>query len=203
MHTDARPRGFTLLCREVGLRLAESAGPLLRAALTLHDLETKLDAGRPRRADRRPDEAPEPSRLGRGTRVPHARRRDHGRRRRAEGGQRRARPPLRRRVPQGGRRDGRRARFPTTPSWRASAAMSSPSCFPGSTTAPALWSPTRVSDALQNHPGLDGYPLCASVGHAADSLAEAYRLADERMYESKTSHVARPRGPGHQRRSSS
>src|SRR5262249_2903800 len=52
MHTEKRPRGFTLLCREVGLRLAESAEPMLRSALTLHELETQLDAvGRDARMD--------------------------------------------------------------------------------------------------------------------------------------------------------
>ena len=52
MHTEARPRGFTTLCREVGLRLAESAEPLLRSALTLHELEAQLDqVGRDARMD--------------------------------------------------------------------------------------------------------------------------------------------------------
>jgi diguanylate cyclase (GGDEF)-like protein len=52
MHTADRPRGFTLLCREVGLRLAESAEPMLRSALKLHDLETQLDqVGRDARLD--------------------------------------------------------------------------------------------------------------------------------------------------------
>ena len=47
-----RPRGFTTLCREVGLRLAESAEPLLRSALTLHELEAQLDqVGRDARID--------------------------------------------------------------------------------------------------------------------------------------------------------
>jgi diguanylate cyclase (GGDEF)-like protein len=52
MHTADRPRGFTSLCREVGLRLAESAEPMLRSALKLHDLEAKLDqVGRDARLD--------------------------------------------------------------------------------------------------------------------------------------------------------
>jgi predicted signal transduction protein with EAL and GGDEF domain len=52
MHTEARPRGFTSLCREVGLRLAQSAEPLLRSALTLHSLEAQLDrVGRDARID--------------------------------------------------------------------------------------------------------------------------------------------------------
>jgi diguanylate cyclase (GGDEF)-like protein len=52
MHTKARPRGFTHLCREVGLRLAEAAEPLLRSAVKLQDLERQLDlVGRDARID--------------------------------------------------------------------------------------------------------------------------------------------------------
>src|SRR5581483_6354641 len=36
----------------------------------------------------------------------------------------------------------------------------------------------RIDEALRSHPGLDGYPLAASVG-------DAQRLADERMYQTK------------------
>lgn len=43
VHTDANPRGFTLLCREMGLRLAESAEALLRAAKTREELEVEID----------------------------------------------------------------------------------------------------------------------------------------------------------------
>lgn len=52
MHTRARPRGFTHLCREVGVRLAEAAEPLLRSALKLQGLERQLDlVGRDARID--------------------------------------------------------------------------------------------------------------------------------------------------------
>jgi diguanylate cyclase (GGDEF)-like protein len=52
LHTTERPRGFTLLCREIGLRLADSAEPLLRSALKLHELEQQLDlVGRDARID--------------------------------------------------------------------------------------------------------------------------------------------------------
>jgi hypothetical protein len=54
-HTDASPRGFTLLCRRLGLRLAEVASAQLGVALTrawssaeaarLHAEFGKLDAG--------------------------------------------------------------------------------------------------------------------------------------------------------------
>ena len=51
-HTHAQPRGFTLLCREVGSKLAEAAEPLIRTALTVHELEGELDrAGRDARID--------------------------------------------------------------------------------------------------------------------------------------------------------
>jgi diguanylate cyclase (GGDEF)-like protein len=48
---------------------------------------------------------------------------------------------------------------------------------------------SEIDEALRSHRGVDGYPLSASVGHAtkppAASLAEAQRLADERMYQTK------------------
>jgi diguanylate cyclase (GGDEF)-like protein len=52
LHTKARPRGFTILCREIGLRLADGAEPLVRSALKLHELEEQLDlVGRDARID--------------------------------------------------------------------------------------------------------------------------------------------------------
>ena len=52
MHTTTSPRGFTHLCREVGVRLAEAAEPLLRSALKLRELERELDlVGRDARID--------------------------------------------------------------------------------------------------------------------------------------------------------
>ena len=47
----------------------------------------------------------------------------------------------------------------------------------------------RIEEALAAHPGLDGFPLAASVGHAstppARSIVHAQRLADESMYATK------------------
>lgn len=43
VHTDANPRGFTMLCREMGLRLAESAAALLRTAKTREELQVEID----------------------------------------------------------------------------------------------------------------------------------------------------------------
>lgn len=43
VHTDANPRGFTLLCREMGLRLAESAEAILRTAKTREELQIEID----------------------------------------------------------------------------------------------------------------------------------------------------------------
>lgn len=43
VHTDANPRGFTLLCREMGLRLAESAEAILRTAKTRDELQVQID----------------------------------------------------------------------------------------------------------------------------------------------------------------
>jgi diguanylate cyclase (GGDEF)-like protein len=41
-HTVAAPRGFTLLCQSLGLRLVEAAGPLLATALARDDLRHDL-----------------------------------------------------------------------------------------------------------------------------------------------------------------
>ncbi len=184
MHTDARPRGFTLLCREVGLRLAESAGPLLRAALTLHDLETKLDeVGRDARIDAL-------------TKLPNRRAWEEALESHTHGGVIM--------VDADGLKeanDDRGHHFGDEFLQAVAATVAAPLpdnavlarvggdefavLLPGVDDDACALVATQVEDALQNHPGLDGYPLCASVGHAAGSLAEAYRLADERMYESK------------------
>lgn len=42
LHTDAAPRGFTLLCQQLGLRLTEAAEPLVRTALMREDLEVRI-----------------------------------------------------------------------------------------------------------------------------------------------------------------
>ncbi len=47
LHTDLQPRGFTTLCRAVGVRLADAAEPLVRTALAVDELERELQ-----RADR-------------------------------------------------------------------------------------------------------------------------------------------------------
>jgi len=42
VHTDAQPRGFTLLCRELGLRLVEVGSQLLSRALARDRLEVEI-----------------------------------------------------------------------------------------------------------------------------------------------------------------
>ena len=43
LHTDAAPRGFTNLCREIGLGLTQAAASVLRMALSRHELQAKID----------------------------------------------------------------------------------------------------------------------------------------------------------------
>ena len=43
MHTDAQPRGFTLLCRELGLRLVEGADAVISAAVQRTQLELEIE----------------------------------------------------------------------------------------------------------------------------------------------------------------
>lgn len=188
MHTDARPRGFTLLCREVGLRLAESAGPLLRSALTLHELETKLDElGRDARIDPL-------------TKLPNRRVWEEALASHAHGGVIMVDADG---LKQANDERGHHFGDEYLQAVAATVAASLPQSailarvggdefavlLPGLDEAASAAVAGRVAGALESHPGLDGYPLCASLGQAAtppaESLAEAYRLADERMYESK------------------
>ena len=52
-----------------------------------------------------------------------------------------------------------------------------------------------MNGALVDHPGFAGYPLAASVGYAATpptaSLRDAWRAADDDMYQGKPSLVDR------------
>jgi diguanylate cyclase (GGDEF)-like protein len=43
MHTDAVPRGFTLLCRELGLRIVEAADAVISAAVQRTQLELEIE----------------------------------------------------------------------------------------------------------------------------------------------------------------
>jgi hypothetical protein len=47
----------------------------------------------------------------------------------------------------------------------------------------------RLASAIQQHPGLEGFPLSAAIGHAtcppAHSVPDAVRVADSVMYSSK------------------
>jgi diguanylate cyclase (GGDEF)-like protein len=47
----------------------------------------------------------------------------------------------------------------------------------------------RIESSVAGHPGLRGFPLSVSIGYAAvppaASMADALRLADERMYANK------------------
>jgi diguanylate cyclase (GGDEF)-like protein len=189
MHTTARPRGFTLLCREVGLRLAESAEPLLRAALTLHELEAQLDrVGRDARMDpltklpnrRAWEEALESHSGDAGVIMVDA-------------------DGLKAANDERGHHFG--DEFLQEVVRTVSAALSEGDVLArvgGDEFAVLLHGADenrcravaeQIDEALGSHAGLDGYPLSASVGHAttppAESVAEAQRLADERMYQTK------------------
>jgi diguanylate cyclase (GGDEF)-like protein len=194
MHTAARPRGFTLLCREVGLRLAESAEPLLRSALALHELEAQLDrVGRDARMDpltklpnRRAWEETLESHTGdAGVIVIDV-------------------DGLKAANDERGHHFG--DEFLQAVVHTVAGALSEDdvlarvggdefaALLPGADEGLCRAVARRIDKALRTHPGLDGCPLSASVGHAtappAASLAEAQRLADERMYETKRNLAA-------------
>ncbi len=192
VHTEARPRGFTVLCRQVGLRLAQSAEPLLRSALTLHDLEAQLDqVGRDARMDPL-------------THLPNRRAWDET-----------IDNPSLTTGPAGvivldvnglkAANDGRGHHFGDE-YLRLVAATVAGSLrdddviariggdefavlLPGVDELLVCTVAARIRKALSGHPGLDGFPLSASVGYAstppARSITHAQRLADESMYETK------------------
>jgi diguanylate cyclase (GGDEF)-like protein len=189
MHTSDRPRGFTLLCREVGLRMAKSAEPLLRAALTLHELESELDRlGRDARMDpltklpnrRAWEEALESHTGAAGVIMVDA-------------------DGLKAANDERGHHFG--DEFLQEVVRTVSATLSDGDLLarvggdefavllPGADEDRCSAVASEIDEALRSHRGVDGYPLSASVGHAtkppAASLAEAQRLADERMYQTK------------------
>lgn len=192
LHTTARPRGFTSLCREVGLRLAESAEPLLRSALTLHDLEAKLDrVGRDARVDpltklpnrRAWEEAVSSRSSAAGPTGVIVLDLDRLKTANDERGHHFGDEFLQivAKTVRSALRDGD---FIARIGGDEFAVL-----LAGADAALCHAVATRIRDALAQHPGLGGFPLKASIGDAAmppaESIAHAQRLADERMYRTK------------------
>jgi diguanylate cyclase (GGDEF)-like protein len=196
MHTRARPRGFTILCREIGLRLAEGAEPLLNSALKLHDLERQLDlVGQDARIDPL-------------TKLPNRRAWEEVLETVAEG-------------PAGivvidvdrlkAINDERGHHVGDEYLQAVAAAMASAvrqddfiARVGGDEFAILLADADetacrrvarRLNRALLDHEGFAGYPLSASVGYGATppapSLAEAWQIADQAMYRGKAGAAAR------------
>ena len=190
MHTKARPRGFTRLCREVGVRLAEAADPLLRSALKLHALEHQLDlVGRDARIDPL-------------TKLPNRRAWEE-----AIAG--RAGEPagvVVIDVDQLKTINDERGHHVGDEYLQAVSATMAAVIRSGDLLARvggdefAILLPEadenacrgiarRLNRALLDHKGFAGYPLAASVGYAATppapSLEEAWRIADQAMYRGK------------------
>jgi diguanylate cyclase (GGDEF)-like protein len=197
MHTRARPRGFTSLCREVGLRLAESAEPLLRSAITLHELETKLDrVGRDARIDPL-------------TRLPNRRAWQEA----IEGLEAGARggvvvidvDGLKTVNDERGHHVG--DEFLQTVAETMASSLREEDflariggdefaiLLPGADEIGSRAVARRMNGALSRHPGFAGYPLAASVGYAATppeaSIEDAWRVADQDMYQGKPSVLDR------------
>ncbi len=202
MHIEARPRGFTSLCREVGLRLAESAEPLLRSALTLHELEAQLDlVGRDARIDpltklanrRAWEEAiadrsrnPEPTGVIAvdvdGLKLTNDDRGHH------------FGDELLQALADTIRAGVRECDFVARIGGDEFAIL-----LPGANELTCFSVARRIEAALAMHPGLGGHPLRASIGYAttarACSIAQAQRLADERMYAAKPDERGERRAP--------
>jgi diguanylate cyclase (GGDEF)-like protein len=190
MHTKARPRGFTILCREIGLRLAEGAEPLLRSALKLHDLEQQLDlVGRDARIDPL-------------TKLPNRRAWEEVLASLSGG----AAGIVMLDVDQLKAVNDERGHHVGDEYLQAvAAAMASvvrqedfiarvggdefAILLPGADETACRKVARRLNRALLDHEGFAGYPLAASVGYAATppspSLEEAWRIADQAMYRGK------------------
>jgi diguanylate cyclase (GGDEF)-like protein len=191
MHTEARPRGFTSLCREVGLRLAEAAEPLLRSALALHELETQLDrVGRDARIDPL-------------TKLPNRRAWEEAVRELSA-----TRPAgvlildadrLKAVNDERGHHVGDEylqiVAETVASSLRDGELLARLGgdefaiLLPGADELRCHASAKRIRERLTAHPGLAGFPLAASVGYATSppvsSITEAIRVADARMYQTK------------------
>ncbi len=190
LHTKARPRGFTLLCREVGVRLAEAAEPLLLSALRLYELECQLDlVGRDARIDPL-------------TKLPNRRAWEEALESVADG------PAgiVVVDVDQLKTVNDERGHHVGDEYLQAVAAAMAATIREGDLIARiggdefAILLPDadettcrkiarRLNRALLDHEGFAGYPLAASVGFAATppapTPAEAWRLADQAMYRGK------------------
>jgi diguanylate cyclase (GGDEF)-like protein len=197
MHTEERPRGFTSLCREVGLRLAESAEPLLRSALKLHELEIQLDrVGRDARIDpltRLPNrrawqEAVESLEEGMGGGVVVI---DVDRLKSVndERGHHVGDEYLQT-VAETMASNLRGEDFLARIGGDEFAIL-----LPGADEMSCRAVARRMNGALSKHPGFAGYPLAASVGYAATppaaSIEAAWRTADQDMYRGKPSVLDR------------
>jgi diguanylate cyclase (GGDEF)-like protein len=190
LHTRARPRGFTLLCREVGLRLAEAAEPVVRSALKLHDLEYRLDlVGRDARIDPL-------------TKLPNRRAWEEALSAIADS----AAGIVVVDVDQLKTvNDGRGHHVGDEYLQTVAAVMASSIreddliariggdefaiLLPDADETACRKVARRLSRALLDHEGFAGYPLAASLGFAttppAPTLEEAWRLADQAMYRGK------------------
>ncbi|MGE5273905.1 MAG: diguanylate cyclase domain-containing protein [Verrucomicrobiota bacterium] len=190
VHTKARPRGFTHLCREVGIRLAEAAEPLLRSALKLHGLERQLDlVGRDARIDPL-------------TKLPNRRAWEEALA--GVAGEHAGIVVID--VDQLKTINDERGHHVGDEFLQAVAVTMGSAIRSGDLLARvggdefAILLPDadenacrrvarRLNRALLDHEGFAGYPLAASVGYAATppapSLEEAWRVADEAMYRGK------------------
>jgi diguanylate cyclase (GGDEF)-like protein len=196
MHTRARPRGFTLLCRQVGLRLAEAAEPLLRSALKLHELEQQLDlVGRDARMDPL-------------TKLPNRRAWEEALAAVADGAAGivvidvdKLKTVNDERGHHVGDEYLQAVSETMASTLRGSELLARIGgdefaiLLPGADETACRQVARRVNRALVEHEGFAGYPLAASVGYAAappeDSLEEAWRIADQAMYRDKPADLGR------------
>ena len=201
MHTDAAPRGFTLLCRELGVRFVEAADAIVATAVQRMQLQLEIE--RLNTAARRDTLTGLANRLAWDEAVLDAERRsdlgepvsvvivDLDDLKRANDARGHAFGDELLRALATVVRSSVRSRDTVARLGGDEIGV----LLPGADDAVCTDVVARIGAAIDAHPGVAGHALSASVGRATclpgGTIAAAVDAADRRMYEAKTGRVRR------------